>query len=390
MTTAQQPRTPGPQNPSKYPFTGPNYAKYGEQPGYVYVPHLDGYFIDTKGLQNYYEQSGLKDPAPKDPSLLQTLAPVAATAGAIYGAQSLAPQLIGSTKEGTGLLGLGGDIFSGSAPTVATQGANAASTGAASGSLGQGGMSLVSGGEGIGEGVAGGSTSTASAGLMGALAPAAVAGIGAYTAKKGYDAYNAGKGKGLLGGLKAGIKSAGALNFVPVLGQAAWLGGALGGLIGHKSTKEIQSEHTDDLMGKSNDAGWQGYVQGARAQNINGRPEGEKAYAGKYDTWDEYKKGGLEASNLTHVYGNLDTYGEKWASLSEAQRQAITQKNIADGLYDSKKGEVVITDKDQALANFDSIVNPQQPQTMQVNGMPATTIAPVPVQRGGGLVKMGS
>lgn len=71
------------------------------------------------------------------------------------------------------------------------------------------------------------------AGAMGGALPwLGVAGIGAGTAATAYNAYKDSKGKGLVDGFKQGVKSAGPLNFVPLLGQAAWLGGALGGMFG--------------------------------------------------------------------------------------------------------------------------------------------------------------
>jgi hypothetical protein len=76
----------------------------------------------------------------------------------------------------------------------------------------------------------------------------------------------------------------------------------------------------------------------------------------KYANFDAYKAAGLDAANLTGVVGNLQTYGPAWAKLTEAQRQAITQKNIDAGLYASKKGEVIITDPNVAKSNFDAVV----------------------------------
>lgn len=75
--------TPGPKNPSKYPFVGDAYNHYGEQQGYIYDPYSDSYKPDPKAQQSYYEQSGLADPK-KDPSLISQIAPIAG-AGIAYG-----------------------------------------------------------------------------------------------------------------------------------------------------------------------------------------------------------------------------------------------------------------------------------------------------------------
>ena len=98
-------RAPGPKNPGKYPApVGQNYNRYGEQPGYVYNPYTDKYLPDPKVQGEYLQSQGLGEPKP--PGLGETILPIAATAGALYGAQSLAPELVGSWKgEGSGLLG---------------------------------------------------------------------------------------------------------------------------------------------------------------------------------------------------------------------------------------------------------------------------------------------
>ncbi len=73
---------------------------------------------------------------------------------------------------------------------------------------------------------------------LSAAAPLAVAGIGAYTALKSVDGYKKGKGKGAIGGAKAGIKEAGILNAVPILGQAPALAGFISGAFGGKKHKQ--------------------------------------------------------------------------------------------------------------------------------------------------------
>jgi hypothetical protein len=70
---------PGQKNPSKYPISvGPNYNQYGEQPGYVYHPWTDEYYIDPNAQNQYYESQGLGPE--KAPGMFEQLAPVAATA----------------------------------------------------------------------------------------------------------------------------------------------------------------------------------------------------------------------------------------------------------------------------------------------------------------------
>lgn len=75
----------------------------------------------------------------------------------------------------------------------------------------------------------------------------AVAAIGAYTASKGYEALKNSEfsSKNPITGLKEGIKAAGPLNFVPVLGQLPWAAGALGAMFGSGKDKD---QHARDAV----------------------------------------------------------------------------------------------------------------------------------------------
>lgn len=137
----------------------------------------------------------------------------------------------------------------------------------------------------------------------------------------------------------------------------AQLGVATGGLselanmfgFGHKSTRDVASGHTKELQGQGVDnAAWQQYVSGMRKQYDSAPTDPSKPFAGKYDSWDAYKTGGLEAPDLAGVYGNLSTFGPDWANYSDQQRQDITQTLIDNNLYDSQKGEVIVTDPEKA------------------------------------------
>jgi len=148
----------------------------------------------------------------------------------------------------------------------------------------------------------------------------------------------------------------------------------------HQSTKGVQEMHTGQLLQQSDDPQWQNYVVGMRAQVKEGPKDKEKPFAGQYKTFDEYKKAGLRADDLTGVYGNIDAfkpaYADKagmpnWAKLSFDQQKAVTQRLIDEDMYSSKKGEVVIRDKEKARriyedmaktnfgANKPSVVAPQ-------------------------------
>jgi hypothetical protein len=142
------------------------------------------------------------------------------------------------------------------------------------------------------------------------------------------------------------------------------------------STRDIAKKHTKDLMSVApEDATYQNYVAGMREQYNSAPPDPSKPFGGgKYGSWEEYKKAGLMANDLTGVYGNIKAYGPQWASLTEEQRQAVTQANIDAGLYNSKKGEVEITDEAKAKQNYDNVM-----KGFQAGAVAATKPAVVPV-----------
>jgi len=188
--------------------------------------------------------------------------------------------------------------------------------------------------------------------------------VGAFGA---YDllTHNRGAGRGALQGAASGAAIG---SFFPGAGTAigAGIGGALGlakGLFGeHESTRDVARKHTSQLLnaGKDN-SNWQNYVAGMRAQYNAPTRDSSKTYGNQFATFDEYKKAGLRADDLTGVYGNLKTFGPDWANYSQQQRQAVTQGLIDQGLYESKKGEVIVTDAEKAKQIRDSIIKSQQP-----------------------------
>lgn len=125
----------------------------------------------------------------------------------------------------------------------------------------------------------------------------------------------------------------------------------------HESTRDVARKHTKSLMEQGkDDANWQNYVAAMRKGFDKAPPDPSKTFAGKYANWKEYEAAGLEAPDLTGVYGNLKTFGPQWASLSEDQRVAVTQGIINAGLYKSKKGEVEITDPEKAKTIYESVL----------------------------------
>lgn len=365
----------GEQKPQNYPFVGANYKLHGEQPGFVYDPYRDQYYADRRTPEDKRreeikkkiedEQLNQLENPKGPPGMLETLGPVAGVGAAYFGGKALGEKLpgwLGSIGESTPATNPTGLL---EAPNVV--GANA---------LPSGGVAPVLPGA---EGAAAGAPSS----LTGLLAPAAVAAIGAYTANKGLEGYEAGRGQGALGGLKAGWDAAGPLKYVPLLGQAPALAGMFGGLFDTKSTRTVARENTDELMNAAgDDAGAQAYVQGMREQYNSAPVDPSKPFAGKYGSWDEYQKAGLEAADLTGVYGNIKAATpQRWAALTQAQRQAVTQENINAGNYFSEKGDVLVKDEGAfneilnrvAGATATPLAAPAAPTGMLAPGIPGPT-----------------
>lgn len=70
-------------NAPKYPRTGPNYAQYGEVPGYVYYPWNDQYYADPNAVRDWQNQTGVTQPEPAKPGLFEQVKPIVIGAGAL-------------------------------------------------------------------------------------------------------------------------------------------------------------------------------------------------------------------------------------------------------------------------------------------------------------------
>lgn len=189
-----------------------------------------------QAVMNYLASVGVDPSSPKGQAVQEQAAQGQAATG--LGSQQMLNSALKmymqkqAVQNGAGALSGSGSGAAASEAANAGYGGNAALAGenAAYGgnALGaeEGGQSLVGG--------AAPETST----LGAVAAPLALAGIAAYTGYTGYEAGQAGRHKGALGGLKAGIKAAGPLNAVPMLGQLAWGAGIVGGLTGGKTNKD--------------------------------------------------------------------------------------------------------------------------------------------------------
>lgn len=323
------------------PVTMPSGAIYYKVPnsGYLYDPFMSeqkGRPVLFVNNQTEYEEkqnaiNAQKKREENASNPLYQLAPVAGTVGGLYAANKLA--------------GAGTTAATSTGTTVANTGALGGASGGAGGS---GGAALEGAGlvgptqPGFGAGV------MANAGSMGALPVAAIAGSTYLGGEAAYDMLK-GRKPGMPGRVILGMATGG----LSEVGNA---------LFNRKTTKDIQKENTQSFMDMApEDAGWQNYVQGARAQNIQGGPpDPSKPFAGKYATWDEYVAGGLEANDLTHVAGNIKSYGKDWGTLSEEDRQAITQRNIDANNYLSSKGEVLTQDEAIAKQIYEDYLKEKQ------------------------------
>jgi hypothetical protein len=141
------------------------------------------------------------------------------------------------------------------------------------------------------------------------------------------------------------------------------------GLFNHKSTRERQADVTNELQGRfKDDANYQNYVSGMREQFNSAPPDPSKPFLnGTYGSWDEYKQGGLVASDLTGVGGNIDVFKQGWTNADQATREKVTQALIDADLYYSEDGGVKIKDKKKAEEIFNSIVKPKSPAEAAAN-----------------------
>lgn len=270
-------------------------------------------------------------------------------------------------------IGGGLGIASGAANVGAALGSQTAGAFAAPLAIAQGGYQTFQGMQSGGEGMRAGLTS-----LGAGIGTLGLPGLGT--------ALGAAAGNAIGYGLQGdGIKNDLVLGAVaPPLLVAKKLG--LTDKLIRKTTRQYAQEKTKELEGVApDDQQYQDYVAGMRAQYNQAPPDPSKPFAGKYGSWEEYKEAGLEAPDLTGVYGNIKTYGPDWAKLTQEQRIAITQANIDSGIYDSKKGDVIITNEDRARENFNNVLRGSAASgaefgAPQVNNQaPPATVAEQPV-----------
>lgn len=155
----------------------------------------------------------------------------------------------------------------------------------------------------------------------------------------------------------------------PDLAGRIVLGMATGGLSevankifgGHKSTRERAKENTASMLAvNQDDKRYQDYVKAMREQWNYAPPDPSKPFLnGTYATWDEYKKAGFDAGDLSGVASNIKTFGKDWTNLDLEQQKKVTQALINAGMYDSGKIEDKFKDEAKAREIYNSVINPQ-------------------------------
>lgn len=331
------------------------------------------YRADPKQQQEYAYKYGFAE-RPKEPTgPLEGLAMVGGSAAALVGGQKLGESLssIGSQTANkaaqTGLSQVG-------QTTLANQGGQTAGQSLAS--LSGSGAPAAKAGEVIGvQTLSDGSTLMSDGSVVApgvGIAPylgLAGAGLGAYGIKEAIDARDpkmgaiSGAGMGLGLGAAAPLAGFGPLGW-GALGLMALGGGALGGGLtaglGHESTKEAQERRWGKLSPSA-----QLLKQANHPENDDGIWDTGK-YAGQ--KWTFEKALDLAKEDPTHfqgVYGNLSALGDggdKYLALNDAQQKEFVRQNIAAGNYDSKKGDVIIKDKERAQQIYQGIIGPQKAQ----------------------------
>ncbi len=226
-------------------------------------------------------------------------------------------------------------------------------------------------------------------GLSGVAAPLGVAAIGAYTANRALKGFDKGKNKGAVGGFKAGLDSAGALKFVPVLGQAPAIAGAISGAFSGKKHKQqyerdrarkalqqynIIDENynyqlpdgtfanlgSEDLVETVSDPSQRGKSLGARSYNLDwnnpqtGRQVGEIAPIMSALTGFNKRAGQLGSALLNYGIKSGNPQAVIDDLYSKAQAQGLGRNEIYGATAEAwKKGKIDAGTRDAYFAAID-------------------------------------
>jgi hypothetical protein len=233
------PQAAGPQEPHRYKQTGPNYLKFGEQPGWRYYEWNDQYYPDPNAQRDWAIQNGYAEPPPKEPSLTDTLLPIGAAGLAVAAGSGLGKnpgEFIG------GLIGGGRDLIKGAGSVISDASGLVTDSGilgsaAEAAPVATQGMGLISGVGPVADGAtyaSGIQGATPAAGGMGLLGTAGAIAGGAAGAYGMYDLLKKPETSELRGatqGAASGAALGASLGSV-IPGAGTVIGGAVGGIAG--------------------------------------------------------------------------------------------------------------------------------------------------------------
>lgn len=349
-------RAPGPKTPERYETTGPNYDKWGEQPGYTYDPTTDRYKANQAPAGQPQRPQGKTNAA----GLLK-LGKHALDASGVTEAATSIPAGFTVAADGMTLVN----------PV----------TGAVQVGTAEGGGALMSDGTIVGAATEGGTFSLSGIGSAGnGILPAAGA-VGAYDlARRDFKKNGAGYLRGIGQGAASGA-AIGSYFGAPGAGIGAGIGGLIGlGKVafGHKSTKDYQAERRKALI-EQGVTGYEDYAnQAALADEEYRREYGhliENSRGARSDIPDDFigidtegkygPKGRwineafaatgdfkyLQPNDVTGQEGMFSTFGNDWlGKYTEDQRNKIARRLLDEGLLQGDKGDIIIHSKNQDRA----------------------------------------
>lgn len=339
-TTKPQPAPP----PGKYAFVGHRY--WGEFPGYIYDPYVDGYRIDKAAQTAYLQQTGLLPPEPTPP---RTPSPweAAYPGAALIGVEQL-------VKNAPGWLGYGA-ASGGTNVATSAMSPTAAALEKAIGAPnvpGIGSGFTAPGDFGTVAGAAPEAPGMFSLGNIGAEGNVILPGLGLIGT---YDvlAHDRGPVRGGLEGAASGA-AIGSYFGMP------WVGAGVGGLIGLGKS----------LFGGHGESHLEDKKRAALAeQGINLGPtkqwEMNPVFAQSRNESD------LKGSDITDAADFYSKFGQSWANASPEQKAMIAQNALDSGAVREHNGGIDIDTSNAGFLGF-----------AQKNlGMPVSVTQPMP--RGG-------
>ena len=179
-------------------------------------------------------------------------------------------------------------------------------------------------------------------------------------------AYNAYKGIKDGSPVQAGLGGLGAVGGLNALGYtlgpwgvAASIGlpvaaSLLGGAFDQKSTKEYQAERWGALADKGITSA-KDFEHDPNDDSIYDANQGPRA-GQKWNFQNALGDAKVDPRHFAGVLGNFETFGNDWTKLGHQQRDTIVSQLANQGLYDSSKGDVRITDAAKAKQIYDDVL----------------------------------